>query len=172
MGFEIRRIKPGFEHPKTGDGQFLSLFPSGKSEFEFREQEAWSRGWAWNYEALHRLDNPKPGWRPLNERERATTYAIDNDPPVSPYFCMPMWSPQEATHFAWYETVSEGSPVSPVFATTEEMARYTHAHANPTRHVSRQQTLEEEIKQANNPRNYAIDYWAWLQVPIPEVSRG
>lgn len=37
---------------------------------------------------------------------------------------MPEWTAKEATHFMMYETCSEGTPISPAFATIEELARY------------------------------------------------
>ncbi len=37
---------------------------------------------------------------------------------------MPRWSPEERTHFMMYEDTSEGTPISPAFATPEELARW------------------------------------------------
>ncbi len=37
---------------------------------------------------------------------------------------MPTWSSKEATHLMMYETTSEGTPISPVFATAEELAHW------------------------------------------------
>jgi hypothetical protein len=37
---------------------------------------------------------------------------------------MPDWPDSERTHYVLYETVTEGSPVSPVFATAEELAAW------------------------------------------------
>jgi hypothetical protein len=37
---------------------------------------------------------------------------------------MPRWSPEEATHYMMYEDTSEGTPISPAFATPEELARW------------------------------------------------
>ena len=37
---------------------------------------------------------------------------------------MPEWTAEEATHFMMYETCSEGTPISPAFATIEELAHY------------------------------------------------
>jgi hypothetical protein len=43
-----------------------------------------------------------------------------NPEPVREYY-MPQWLPHQRTHFCLYETVTEGTPVSPVFATIEEL---------------------------------------------------
>jgi hypothetical protein len=37
---------------------------------------------------------------------------------------MPMWSQSECTHWQMYEEITEGTPISPVFATPEELARW------------------------------------------------
>ncbi len=37
---------------------------------------------------------------------------------------MPTWNDKEADHYMMYETCSEGTPISPAFATPEELARY------------------------------------------------
>lgn len=37
---------------------------------------------------------------------------------------MPDWPEEERTHYQMYETTSEGTPISPVFATPEELARW------------------------------------------------
>jgi hypothetical protein len=37
---------------------------------------------------------------------------------------MPTWSSEEATHLMMYETTTEGTPISPAFATAEDLARW------------------------------------------------
>jgi hypothetical protein len=37
---------------------------------------------------------------------------------------MPRWPPDERTHLMMYENTSEGTPISPAFATPEELARW------------------------------------------------
>ena len=38
--------------------------------------------------------------------------------------CMPTWAKDEATHYMMYETCTEGTPISPAFATPEELAHW------------------------------------------------
>lgn len=45
-----------------------------------------------------------------------------NPPDANDY--MPAWTQAEATHLMMYEEVSEGTPISPAFATPEELARW------------------------------------------------
>lgn len=52
-------------------------------------------------------------------------YADDDaGPPPNPADYMPRWMPDQATHLMMYETCSEGTPISPAFATPEELARW------------------------------------------------
>ncbi len=37
---------------------------------------------------------------------------------------MPQWKEEEKTHLQMYETCTEGTPISPIFATPEELARW------------------------------------------------
>lgn len=36
------------------------------------------------------------------------------------------WTPEQATHFMMYEDTSEGTPISPAFATPEDLARWLY----------------------------------------------
>ena len=74
-----------------------------------------------------------PGWEhPRNERgytplfpaEFADDESEDPEDRVPASDCMPVFSESEATHFMMYEDVSEGTPISPAFATPEELARW------------------------------------------------
>lgn len=44
---------------------------------------------------------------------------FDEEPPM-----MPNWPEEERTHFQMYEDTSEGTPISPVMASIEELARW------------------------------------------------
>jgi hypothetical protein len=44
---------------------------------------------------------------------------------------MPSWPDADRTHYQMYETCSDGTPISPVFATPEDLARWlTDNHAS------------------------------------------
>lgn len=42
---------------------------------------------------------------------------------------MPTWSEQEATHFQLYETTTEGTPISPVFASFDDLCEWAAENA-------------------------------------------
>ena len=73
-----------------------------------------------NYVALHAGDwylDALENWDEEVDQEHAP---LEPDP--ADY--MPVWTPEEATHYQMYENTSEGTPISPVFSTAEECARW------------------------------------------------
>lgn len=57
------------------------------------------------------------GYIPLMKRE----YYEDGDDESE---FMPNWTDEERTHYQWYEDTTEGTPLSPVFATKAELVDY------------------------------------------------
>lgn len=49
---------------------------------------------------------------------------LKNEPPNYGCAVMPQWPESERTHFQMYEDTTEGTPISPVFATIEELAHW------------------------------------------------
>ena len=49
---------------------------------------------------------------------------LPNDPPNYGCDIMPQWPKSERTHYQMYETVTEGTPISPVCASPEELAQW------------------------------------------------
>lgn len=101
MGREIRSVPPDWEHPKDEKGHYLPLL----------DRPYLPRVWDHvRYEAFWYLQ-PKH-WKHI--RELFTTWP-------DPKYSRPWWPKHKATGFQMYETVSEGTPVSPVFATLDEL---------------------------------------------------
>jgi hypothetical protein len=94
MGREVRRVKAGWRHPKE-DGNFKPLFEGyAAAKAEFEEMQA------------------KDGL------QEAIEYM--GCPDKSDY--MPDWTDEEKTHIQMYENTSEGTPISPVMDTPENLA--------------------------------------------------
>lgn len=102
MGREIRKVPPGWEHPKDDKGHYKPLFDESYDEaakewlkecMDFKPTEDCKYYWEWT-------DNPpdKEYYRPEFEKE--------------------------PTHYQIYETVSEGTPTSPVFESKEQLIRW------------------------------------------------
>ncbi len=96
MGREIRMVPADWNHPKNDRGQYEPLFD--------------------NYaEAVDRFakDIEEMGLEKALEEN-------DGGPRYSNY----MHPEGERTHYMMYEDASEGTPISPAFATPEELARW------------------------------------------------
>ncbi len=100
MGREVRMVPLSWEHPKDEDtGRYKPLHGSDYTTCaaDFMKKA--------NEEGL----------------QEAVDY-FGGAPDCNDY--MPQWSAEEKTHFMMYETTSEGTPISPAFATPEELAQW------------------------------------------------
>ncbi|NIS53103.1 MAG: hypothetical protein GWN94_18685 [Phycisphaerae bacterium] len=98
MGRELRMVPPDWEHPKDEKGHHIPLF-CGYSD----RLAEWDK------------------YRKTHSEEEAIEW-MGHRP--EPEWYMPEWTPEEATHYMMYEDTSEGTPISPAFATPEELARW------------------------------------------------
>lgn len=98
MGREVRRVPKEWEHPKDGSEHYIPLLDGyGDRLREFKEAIV------------------KKGL------EEALEY-FGGGPVKDDY--MPEWPDEEKTHLMMYEDCTEGTPISPVFATPEKLARW------------------------------------------------
>jgi len=129
MGREIRRVPPNWEHPQE------EKFDVIKRCYEMRykplygecvedrwaqwvaEFEAWKNGGLAECMGKH----PDLGYSP--DRPYRTFCDWYGHPPDPEYY-RPSWDESEATWWQVYETVSEGTPVTPPFATQDELIDY------------------------------------------------
>lgn len=115
MGREIRMVPANWEHPVSRDVYGRErLQPMYDETFSTAARE-WKAGFLkW-----------ESGERPDYFEDRPEGYEFwewDVQPPSREYYRP--WSDDEATWFQLWETVSEGTPVSPPFSTKEELADY------------------------------------------------
>lgn len=127
MGREVRMVPPDWQHPtefrkdwRTGQPQlqFRPLFDGdfAKRLAEWEEEKAaWDRGEVRDYATK--------GWRPKEGNEGESFDEWHGSRPKADEY-MPTFPDGTATHLMMYETTSEGTPISPSFATPEELARW------------------------------------------------
>lgn len=120
MGREIRRVPPNWDHPaimpENDPYRHGGCQPMHNREFgsEFAE-------WLANFDRIRLGD--------LTEIERECyprglcDWLQDEGSPPNPEYYRP-YSDDEATWFQVYETVSEGTPVTPPFATKGDLVDY------------------------------------------------
>lgn len=120
MGRECRRVAPDWEPERNEYGHYVSLFDGGdfaENHAEWVKHKAkWQAGKRWHYGLME--------WVPIEEKYAGMSYEDFDGECPDPDHYMPQWTPEEATHYRMFETVSEGSPVSPAFATPEELAQW------------------------------------------------
>ncbi len=116
MGREVRRVPPNWDHPETEDNyRRMRLQPMYDRTFE-QAAEEW----------LADFDRIRAGGADKFEAEcyprGVVEWANENTAP-DPQYCVP-WKDDESTWFQVWETVSEGTPVSPPFETEAELISY------------------------------------------------
>lgn len=127
MGREIRRVPAGWEHPRQNGGRCFK--PLHDEDFEsaarrwLDELDKWLAGGF----AQTRAEHPEYGYDP--ETPLTCFDEWHGGYPDSEYY-RPRWTLEEATHYQLYETVSEGTPLSPVFATTGELVEHLVVHGD------------------------------------------
>lgn len=120
MGREIRMVSPNWEHPTQECPHTRKCRPcyAPLSDQSFAEA---AREWKEGFAAWER------GERPAHCRDEPpdTEYwEYEGAPPQREDGYRPDWKPEERTWFQVYETVSEGTPVTPPFATRERLIDY------------------------------------------------
>ncbi len=73
---------------------------------------------------------------------------------------MPNWSDDERTHYQWYEDTTEGTPLSPPFATKAELVDYIVKTGDPVYGAITREQAE----------NFVEEEWAPTFVSTPETG--
>lgn len=124
MGREIRRVPPNWKHPEQPMGPRDYQYPINSPGMTFKslyqgyekDAEEWRQGFL-DWESGKRPDNDdKYYWEYAGRCPEKDDY-VDYDG-------------VEPTWYQLYETVSEGSPVTPPFATEQELVEYLVKHGD------------------------------------------
>lgn len=134
MGREVRRVPLSWKHPATkcrhspwaGGCSYAKMNGDGECPHPLFDHDI---------EAAER-DYQK---RPIPEDPE------DDEGPPNPLYYRPAWTEAEATAYQMYETVSEGTPVSPVFATEAELVDYLVAKGDYSDQWNRRGGWKREI---------------------------
>ena len=105
MGREVRKVPKDWEHPKDVNGDYIPLLDS--------DYETACKEW---YEKASEF---KPNrWGNWYHEDRG------NPPDKNDCYRKRKWSDEESNCYQAYEDVSEGTPITPVFETKEELVEY------------------------------------------------
>lgn len=129
MGREIRRVPVAWEHPKrqVPDWQTRQMVDQYQPLYDRDAETAWAEWMAefeeFKKENLARIvqEYPDDGY---SLDSPYCTFCKWNGTPPDPECYRPKWPEGAELGFAVYETVSEGTPVTPAFATKEELIDY------------------------------------------------
>lgn len=127
MGREIRRVPADWEHPKERKYDYRtattieSFHPLFDRPFMHVAREWMDKARAWDDDtdpdcAKHKAKHPF--W-----------WQWSGNPPDPKYY-RPDWPAGTATHYQMYETVTEGTPVTPHFATKTELVDWLVEHGD------------------------------------------
>ena len=120
MGREVRMVVPNWEHPK--EETYNHMTRQYKKTFIVMYDGAFEPAmeeWVMEY------NNWKLGIGGYGDREFSLEEFLDwiGSPPDPKYY-RPNWKKENMTWFQIYETVSEGTPISPPFETKEELIEW------------------------------------------------
>ncbi len=112
MGRELRRVPPDWEHPRDEQGRYIPLFDQA-----YKEALAdWHYGDRLWQEGRH----PDQGEYP-RANECATYEEWHGPPPVPDQYRREKWGEDDTVCWQVYENVTEGTPLSPVLATLDDV---------------------------------------------------
>lgn len=106
MGREIRRVPSDWQHPKDDDGDYKRLYDN--------DYHSAAREWIEAFDLWRKGEHP-------SQLESCKYYWEYSNPPDEESYRERVWTAEEATAYQIYETVSEGTPVSPIFLTLDDM---------------------------------------------------
>ena len=107
MGREIRMVPPNWEHPKNERGNYDPMLDDS---FENA-----LKAWVHDYKLWAKGEHP-------DQPKDCTFSEWDGGPPQEDWY-RPEFT-EEPTWFQVYETISEGTPVTPPFKTKAELVTY------------------------------------------------
>jgi len=112
MSVEVRRVPPGWEHPKDDDGKYLPMLDV--------DYETAGQGWVEELMDWEQGTHPARAKAEWAECRFFWEYA---GRPLERDMCRPKFD-AEPTCYQLYEVTSMGTPISPVFATYGEVGWY------------------------------------------------
>ena len=118
MGREVRMVPADWQHPKDG------FYADGSVRYNplYEGCDLASSQSDWDSEASKWNAGEFPSYASEDSKKMSYTEWAGERPDPADY--MPAWPDAERTHYMMYSTTSEGSPISPAFATPEELARW------------------------------------------------
>ena len=140
MGRQVRRVPGNWQHPKGDDGEYIPLRDLISKDLAFWEAEKamWDDGFVRDWDNGPRLADMC--FKPRDKIAHGVSFDDWHGKRPEETEYMPDWPEHERTHFQFYESTTEGTPESPVFATKQELAEWLREN------VWQSDTVEEQIR--------------------------
>lgn len=117
MGREVRRVPENWEHPRQeGCKEYQPLYDEDYDTVAAKwlaDAVSWSQG---------QHPDQSADWA-KSAKDSKYFWEWEGEPPDKKYY-RPAWPTKTRTHLQMYETCTEGTPISPVMETPEELARW------------------------------------------------
>ena len=129
MGRETRRVAPNWDHPKTKKPNIRTgtMDECYKPLYDRSCEEAWAE-WQSEFAAWQNGEHDRIiaeyGAEDYPKDQPYLAFCGWHGTPPEPEYYRPQWAEGLATWWQVYETVSEGTPVSPPFETQDELIDY------------------------------------------------
>lgn len=121
MGRECRRVPADWEHPID---PVSPTYYNGKPRYIPKYDESYKEAAEqWLKNCLDFEKRKQAGQLTQWEQHHQYYWEYEGNPP-NPENYMPDWPEEQRTHYQMYSTTSEGTPISPVLASPEELAQW------------------------------------------------
>ncbi len=112
MGREVRKVPASWDHWKYSDQPLFDGFNEAVARWDLHNG-FWQKGLYLDYDSKQ--------WVPIPAKYKHQSFSEWYGDRPDPSNYMPDWDESERTHYQAYENTSEGTPISPVFATEDEL---------------------------------------------------
>lgn len=112
MGREVRRVPANWDHWSYSDQPLFDNFKAKLARWD-EHNANWEEGLYFDY--INKT------WTPIPSQYKVYEYSQWDNPRPDPIDYMPDWDESERTHYQAYENTTEGTPISPVMATEDDL---------------------------------------------------
>ena len=122
MGREVRRVPPNWDHPKRDPNEDRYGRDGYQPMYDKNFDDCFAE-WLADFDRIRAGQLTDFEQKCYPDGVSLAEWLQDDGRPPEPKYYRP-WKDEEATWFQVWETVSEGTPVTPPFATREELIEY------------------------------------------------
>lgn len=131
MSREVRRVPADWAHPTDEHGDYIHLHDGWElARAQLLYDEALE---AWESEVGGAYERRYDGWmfvHMMEDKRNGSSLDAWHGARPDPADYMPRWPDEERTHLQYYEATTEGTPLSPVCETVEQLGEWMDANGH------------------------------------------